>query len=156
MGGISIVNAVDSKIDKLLVSPQKFCEIQHSMIEELSNTGYPFARLSFDSVDFAQDTLRISARLDSGPLLRLHSIVFKGSVRCDSLFWYAWTGLKPGSVFNGQLIEDVCQRIEETGFARCVADPELSFVSDSLLDVSIMLQKNPSGQFDGLLGYYIS
>lgn len=151
-GGVEFVDLTDSANDKPLISPQTFSERQYAILSDLANNGYPFAKLFFDSVDLNSRTLRLKARIDKGRQIRYQSIQFKGAVRCDSLFWYAWTDLHPGCVFNNKTIEEVCYRIEETGFAQCAAEPELQFVSDSALAILILLQKNPSGQFDGLLG----
>lgn len=149
-GGIAVTEY--GQQNSKLISPLAFKEKYKPILLSYADNGYPFVRCKLDDVFLVADTLRMHCAVDTGLRMRFGAISFAGNVLCDSLFWYRQCNFKRRQWFSQTTLDEACQRIEETGFARCAALPEISLQPDTTVQLSFQLQKMPSGQFDGLVG----
>ncbi|MBO9570972.1 MAG: BamA/TamA family outer membrane protein [Chitinophagaceae bacterium] len=91
----------------------QFKQIQEKIIAQLENSGYPFASVFMDSVEFKNDTMQAVLKVDRGPLYKIDSIRNFGSGSISSDFLQQYLGIKNGSIYRKDRLQDISSKIRE-------------------------------------------
>jgi outer membrane protein assembly factor BamA len=94
----------------------QFIVIQEKIISYLENNGYPFASVTLDSVEFRSDSMVAVLSVDKGPLYKIDSIRNHGSGSISSDFLQQYLGLKNGSIYRKERLQDISSKIRELPF----------------------------------------
>lgn len=120
-------------------------------IERFAASGYPFARISNDSLHWSGDTMYIYSRVEKGPLVTIDSVVNKGTARISGSYLYNYLGIKPGQPFNERAIQEAEKLLIAIPFVQYARPPQLYFRRDKA-DVWLYLDKRRLSRFDFLIG----
>jgi outer membrane protein assembly factor BamA len=87
--------------------------VQQKILSHMENIGYPFASVSVDSVQFKSDSIYAVLKLNKGPLYKIDSIRNFGSASISSSFLQQYLGVKNGSIYRKERMQQISERIRE-------------------------------------------
>jgi outer membrane protein assembly factor BamA len=116
-----------------------------------ANTGYPFARLYNDAMQWSGDTLFVQSRVERGPLVTIDSVVNRGTAKISSGFLHNYLGIKPGQPFNEHAVREAERLLAAIPFTQYARPPQLYFRRDKA-DIWLYLDKRRLSRFDFLIG----
>lgn len=98
---------------KRSVDFSQFTQVQEKIIGQLENTGYPFASVYMDSVEFKDDTMQAILKIDKGPLYKIDSIRNFGTGSISAGFLQQYLGIKNGSIYRKERLKDISSKLRE-------------------------------------------
>ncbi|MCD4681180.1 MAG: BamA/TamA family outer membrane protein [Bacteroidales bacterium] len=122
-----------------------------NIITYYENNGHPYVSISFDSLTFENNIMHASLKLKKGNIVKIDSIIIKGSSRIRKAYIYNYLNIKPGDPYNESMIRKISKRIEEIPFLTEKKPFEISF-TDNGAWVYLYLDKKKASRFDGILG----
>jgi outer membrane protein assembly factor BamA len=127
-------------------------QMQQAILEQAENSGFPFARIWFDSIRLAPDG-GVSAiiQLDRGRFFTFKQIKIGGNVKLPSSFLPNYLGIKPGSPYSRAQVLRVRDQLRTLAFAESAGDPTVTF-SGGEATLNVYLQKKRAGRFDFIVG----
>jgi len=122
-----------------------------NIITYYENSGHPYVSISLDSLTFENNIMHASLKLKKGNIVKIDSIIIKGSSRIRKAYIYNYLNIKPGDPYNESMIRKISKRIEEIPFLTEKKPFEISF-TDNGAWVYLYLDKKKASRFDGILG----
>ena len=144
-GDILNENILKSDIDRLL-----------TLYEQL---GYPFAKISIESISPYTDTVSRLGRLDihlmvqEGRRARIGKILITGNATTDASVITRELRLAIGSYYNADRLAAARSRVERLGFFESISEPELYLQNDSTVAIILRVKEASTSAIDGVLGY---
>lgn len=128
-------------------------KIQEKILTYCENNGYPSASVKLDSVEITPGSGSISAvlNLQKNVLIKIDSVVNRGSAKISSVYLNNYLGIKPGDLYNESQIKKIGTRIKEIPFVRERIPYRVLFPGENA-KVELFLEKKRASQFDGILG----
>lgn len=125
--------------------------MQEKMLDYLENNGYPFAKVTLDSIDLKDDGLYARLMVDKGPLYTIDSIRNYGSARISTNFLQRHLSIMNGSIYRKEKLQSVSKKISELPYVQEQQPWTLTRLgSGSILDVYLDTKK--SSQVNVLIG----
>ena len=125
-----------------------------AMLRECNNSGHPFCRIVPEPDWDHPGELRMTVRIDRGPLVRIGNVRGVGNELTRQGVVRKTSGVDPGSLFHRDRIERVPYRLLKSGFFES-AGPVI-FVrgaAESEIDLEIPLKEARCNSINGLVGY---
>ncbi len=121
--------------------------------QKIAEQGDPFSTLKLVDLKKENDQL-ISADLtiQRNQKRTINKIIVKGYEKFPKSYLKRFLKLEAGNDFNLQGIKDKTKLLENLRFANQIKEPEVLFTKDSTT-LYLYLEKNPSNNFDGFLGF---
>ena len=133
------------------ISPRQFGRLLEALLTESENSGHPFAQVWLDSIVHGQDGISANVNLDRGPLIRLDSLIVRGSARTNMRYLYSYIGIRPGDIYNEASIQRVEKRIRELPFVTQQQRPYVQF-SPERTKLFLFLDQKKASSINGILG----
>jgi outer membrane protein assembly factor BamA len=133
------------------IDPRQVARLFEDLLVQSENSGYPFARVWMDSIRREGDGLSAAMHLDRGKLVRLDSVVVRGTARTNMRYLHAYIGLRPGDIYNEALVQRVERRIRELPFVTQRQRPYVQF-SPELTKLFLFLDDRKASSINGILG----
>lgn len=125
---------------------------QNQIVTYLENNGYPFAKVSFDSINIRDNEVEALLKIDKGYQFKLDSIRLWGNAKISSDFLQRYLDLPNGSIFNKQKILDASKKIRQITYVEEEQPPNISFqATGSALNLYLKAKKN--SQVNLLVGF---
>jgi len=122
------------------------------LLNYLENNGYPFARISLDSIRFEGGSLSALVNIEKGPLYRIDSIRIHGSARISASFMERYLGIPEGSIYRKDKLQAISKRILELPYVQEEHPWNVNMLgAGSILD--LYLKPKRSSQIDVLVGF---
>lgn len=130
---------------------EKNLELQNRII---NNKGYPFSELSLIEIQKKNDsTLTGKLKIDTNEKKRvLNRIIIKGYEKFPKSYLRHFLKIKKDKTFNLDEINKKTISLNNLNFSKQIKSPEVLFLKDST-KLYIYLEKTPSNNFDGYLGF---
>ena len=125
-------------------------EIQ--LLNYLENNGYPFARISLDSVSIFQGAIQGLLKLEKGPLYKIDSIRVIGSAKISIEFMERYLGIPEGSIYKKDRLLMISRRIRELPFVQEERTWTLNMLGTGSI-LNLYLKPRKSSQIDALVGF---
>ena len=109
----------DSK--KLLgkpATPDHFQTEELQLLNYMENNGYPFAKISLDSVEIDSGAIKAVLSIDKGPLYKIDSIRIIGNAKISVDFMERYLGIPEGSIYKKERLLSISKRIMELPFVQ--------------------------------------
>src|SRR5690606_39004553 len=90
-------------------------------------------------------------RLDLGRLVRIDSVVVRGTARTNMRYLQAHLGIKPGDIYNESLVMGVERRVRELPFVSQRQRPYVQFTEDRT-KLFLFLDARKASSINGILG----
>ncbi|MCC6724770.1 MAG: BamA/TamA family outer membrane protein [Saprospiraceae bacterium] len=150
--------------------PLRFTDIlklQERLLQEAENRGFPFAKVSIDSLRWASPNLKsdilnlkseiktttIEAKLvlSPGPLVLFDSLTVEGDAKISTNYLRQYLGIHAGEPYSRQQVLRIRQRIRELPFLQEKKNALVTF-RDGTANLRLFLEKKKASRFDFLLG----
>lgn len=115
--------------------------------------GDPFSKLELNNIQKkSADLMTADLVITTNSIRTIDKIVVKGYEKFPKSFIKHYLKIKNGDVFKTEDLNQKTQELSNLIFARQTREPEVLFTQDSTT-LYLYLEKNPSNNFDGFLGF---
>ena len=143
----------DSK--KLLgkpATPDHFQTEELQLLNYMENNGYPFAKISLDSVEIDSGAINAVLSIDKGPLYKIDSIRIIGNAKISVDFMERYLGIPEGSIYRKDRLLMISRRILELPFVQEERPWSVSMLGTGSI-LNLYLKTKKSSQIDVLVGF---
>lgn len=134
------------------INPKQVSTLFESILEHCENNGYPFAQVRFDSIEYKEGGITAVLDLDKNRMVKIDSVLIKGSSKTTANYFHQYLGLKPGMLYNESAIRLSETRIKELPFATTFRPTEVIFTEKST-KIQLFLNHKKASRFDGIIGF---
>jgi outer membrane protein assembly factor BamA len=136
---------------ELLKNFSKYTQEKEKIITELENTGYPFASVYMDSVEFINNKMQGVLKVDKGPLYKIDSIRNFGTGSISSGFLQQYLGIKNGSIYKKERLKDVSSKLRELPYLQEVKPWDMTLLGTGSV-LNVYLDTKKSSEVNVLVG----
>jgi len=158
VGGVdpALLSAVawsDRTFSHHLVDFRQYQARQQQLLDYLEDNGYPFAKVSLDSVTLAAHG-EVSAKLkvEKGPLYHIDSIRLYGTGRISNDFMQRYLNIPNGSVYKKERLNAITRKILELPYVQEQQPWDLTMLGTGSV-VNLYLKPKKSSQINALVGF---
>ena len=125
------------------------------IVESMSNSGYPFARVDVDwtMTDSLPAEIETHFLVSSGPLTKLDFIAFPGNRQTHEDLLRRETRLQTGDLFDQRKVETARRRLSRLDFIRRVGRSEIAVNDVGQTGVRFPIEEARSTRLDAVAGY---
>jgi outer membrane protein assembly factor BamA len=126
---------------------------QQQLLDYLENNGYPFGKVSLDSVTLETNG-EVSAKLkvEKGPLYHIDSIRMYGTGKISNEFMQRYLNIANGSVYKKERLEAISKKILELPYVQEQQPWNLTMLGTGSV-VNLYLIPKKSSQINALVGF---
>lgn len=121
------------------------------VLEELENSGYPFAQVQLDSLVREGEYITASAKLDKGPFISWDSVEVAGNTKTKAQYVQQVSRLKPGEAFSQKEFEEATEALRRSPYVELSQTPDLSFQTKNARPTYFLRDRNVN-LIDGVIG----
>lgn len=132
---------------------RQFQARQQGMLDYLENNGYPFARISLDSVSL-RDSGEVSAvlKVDKGPVYKIDSIRIYGNAKISNAFLQRYLNIPNGSLYRKDRLQAISKKILELPYVQEQQPWNLTMLGAGSI-VNLYLKPKKSSEINALVGF---
>jgi outer membrane protein assembly factor BamA len=136
-----------------LLDFHQFQARQQLMLDYLENNGYPFARISLDSISL-RDSGEVSAvlRVDKGPIYKIDSIRVYGNAKISNAFLQRYLNIPNGSLYRKDRLQAISRKILELPYVQEQQPWNLTMLGEGSI-VNLYLKPKKSSEINALIGF---
>jgi outer membrane protein assembly factor BamA len=126
---------------------------QQMILDYLENNGYPFAKVSLDSV-MLYDSTEVSAvlKVDKGPLYKIDSIRVYGTARISNQFLQRYLNIPNGCIYRKEKLQAISRKLLELPYVQESQPWSLTMLGEGSV-VNLYLKPKRSSQINALIGF---
>ncbi len=132
-------------------SVKRLTQLHQKILEECENNGYPFASLKLDSIAIIENTIAAKLNLQKGDLVKIDSVIIKGTARIKPIYVLNYLQIKKGNVYNESNISAISRRLKELPMVSEIKPFGVEFYDDRAR-VILYLENKRASQIDGIIG----
>ncbi len=121
------------------------------LLDYFEENGYPFAKVSFDSIQMEGNEVVAHMSVDKGNIYKIDSFSQQGALRMQPAFLHRYLDLPKGAPYQKSRLEKIEQRLNELSFATPERPWDLSMLGTGAV-VNVYLQPKRSNVLNVLLG----
>ena len=121
------------------------------MLNYLENNGYPFAKISLDSVVIEKGAISALLNVEKGPLYKIDSIQINGTAKISVDFMERYLGIPEGSIYKKDRLLMISRRILEFPFVQEERPWSINMLGTGSI-LNLYLKPKKSSQIDVLVG----
>ena len=130
---------------------RQFQQEQQKMLDWLENNGYPFARISLDSILLVSARLTAKLKIDRGPLYRIDSVRVYGSAKLSVDFIQRYLSIPDGSIYSKEKLQAISKKIRDLPYVQEDQGWTLTLLGTGSV-LNLYLKSKKSSQIDVLVG----
>ena len=130
----------------------QFQNAQQQLLNYLENNGYPFAKISLDSIAIENGDLAANLKIDKGPLYRIDSIRVYGPAKISSDFLQLYLNIANGSLYKKEKLQAITKKIRELPYVEEQQPWNLTLLGSGTV-INLYLKPKKSSQIDALVGF---
>jgi outer membrane protein assembly factor BamA len=132
---------------------RQFQARQQLLLDYLENNGYPFAKISLDSV-VLKDSAEVSAvlKIEKGPLYKIDSIRVFGTAKISNDFLQRYLNIPNGSIYRKERLEAITKKILELPYVQEQEPWNITMLGEGSV-VNLYLRPKKSSQINALIGF---
>lgn len=131
--------------------PDHFQAEELELLNYLENSGYPFAKISLDSVSINQGSISAVLNIEKGPLYKIDSIRIIGTAKISVEFMERYLGIPEGSIYRKDKLLMISKRILELPFVQEERPWSVNMLGTGSI-LNLYLKPKKSSQIDVLVG----
>lgn len=125
--------------------------VQEKILVWCENSGYPFASVKLDSIQVNGSSISAQLKLTKNMMLKIDSIVIRGSAKITPVYLYRYLGIRPGDLYKENTVRNISARIRELPFLRETKPATILFTRESAR-IILYIEKKKASQVDGIAG----
>ena len=133
------------------VDPKAVQRLFEDLLARCENDGYPFARVKLDSLRSQDEGLSARVLLEKGRLVKIDSVVVRGTARTSERYLHSLIGIRPGDLYNESLVRGVELRVREMPFVTQRQRPYVQFTPERT-KLFLFLDAKKASSINGILG----
>lgn len=132
---------------------RQFQTRQQLLLDYLENNGYPFAKISLDSI-VLKDSAEVSAvlKIDKGPLYKIDSIRVFGAAKISNDFLQRYLNIPNGSIYRKDRLAAITKKILELPYVEEQEAWNITMLGEGSV-VNLYLRPKKSSQINALIGF---
>jgi outer membrane protein assembly factor BamA len=131
---------------------QQFQNVQMQFLDYLENNGYPFAKISLDSIVLEHGNLSANLKIDKGPLYKIDSIRIYGNGKISTDFLQRYLNIPNGSIYKKERLEAISKKIMELPYVQEQQPWTITLLGTGSV-INLYLRAKKSSQIDALVGF---
>jgi outer membrane protein assembly factor BamA len=140
------------KLEGKPATPGQFQSEELQLLNYLENNGYPFAKISLDSVLINQGAIHALLNIEKGPLYKIDSIHIGGTAKISVEFMERYLGIPEGSIYRKDRLLMISRRILELTFVQEERPWSINMLGTGSI-LNLYLKPRKSSQIDALVGF---
>lgn len=125
---------------------------KEALITNFENNGYPFARVTSDSIQLNDSSLSFSYDIDKGRLITIDSFINHGTSKLTKGFIQNYVLIKSKQPYNESRIKDIDKLLQKLPYA-IIRQPSNILFRNNKADIHLYLDKRKVNSFDFLIGF---
>ncbi len=125
---------------------------QQRILNQLENTGYPFAKVWIDSLQFENGQATAKLKVDRGPQYIVDSIRVYGDVKISNIYLQRYLDINNGSIYNKEKLDRITQKMRELSFVEEERPSNLTLLGTGSV-LNLYLKPKKSSQVNVLVGF---
>ncbi len=129
-------------------------ESVNKALEQLTNSGYPFASISIipNDIQLNEDslTMNIQYSVNKGEFIRVNGVKFPGQLFPNSNFLTLESRIQRGDVFSAEVLKQGIGKLKRLENIQTVGDVSLRFSSPGIVDIIIPVEERSINSFSGM------
>lgn len=121
-------------------------------ITKLGNEGYPFAAVTFDSLQLLGGEIMAVPRVVTGPEIVFDTLSISGNEKLSVRYLHALLGFKPGDLYQERKYLAINQRLSTQSLVQLSAPPDVGFSNGKAI-VYLKTKDFKSDQAEGIFGF---
>jgi translocation and assembly module TamA len=138
-------------ISNQVLNYKKLRKMQSGLMSYYENSGYPFAKIWFDSISINSDSVNAVFKVDRKKKIVFDSIILNGNAKIKHTFLRPYLGIGKLQYFSQRRVDEAPKYLRQLTFLRVKSKPEVYFERDKA-HVILDLDERKAGQFDFILG----
>src|SRR5579872_2271518 len=131
----------------------QFQNRQQLLLDYLENNGYPFAKVSLDSIVLKEnDEISAVLKVDKGPLYKIDSIRVYGTAKISNDFLQRYLNIPNGSIYRKDRLEAITKKILELPYVQEQQPWNITMLGAGSI-VNLYLKPKKSSQINALIGF---
>ncbi|MEP6583160.1 MAG: BamA/TamA family outer membrane protein [Ginsengibacter sp.] len=150
-----VLDATGWNTKQIINNKMDFTRLQsqeEKIINYYENSGYPFAEVMLDSVQFSSDKITASLLVKKGPAYRIDSIRLFGNAKIKNLFLQHYLGISNGILYDNEKLKQISNRIKELPYLKEQQPWDVTMLGSGSV-LNLYLQQKRSSAIDVLIGY---
>jgi outer membrane protein assembly factor BamA len=132
-------------------SPNTISSILNKMQNTLENNGYPFGKVSLDSVTIKNENLYANVIVQKNQFFKWTEIHIKGDTSISKVFLTNIIRIKEGDKYNADELKSISQRLKQINFLKEIKPHEILF-TNSGVELFLYIKSNPVSSVNGAVG----
>lgn len=124
--------------------------VRRKILKHLENNGYPFAKLSFENLQFG-DTPTVRLRIQKGPLVFWKKINITGDLKLSRGLILTLLEIKEGDYYSEEKFQKAQVKLSQLAYVSITQAPQVAFFPDGA-ELFLFLSKRESSSANGILG----
>lgn len=126
---------------------------QKLLLDYMENNGYPFAKVSLDSI-VLRNSNEVSAvlKIDKGPLYKIDSIRVYGTAKISNQFLQRYLNIPDGSLYEKKKLMTISKKLLELPYIQEQQPWSLTMLGEGSV-LNLYLKPKKSSQIDALVGF---
>ena len=136
-------------------TPMDFNELaswQNNLLNHLENNGYPFARISLDSLRISGDSVSANLLISKGVEYKVDSLFITGNAKISTAYLQRYLDISNGSLYNKDKLLRVSSKLKELTYVEEEQPANVSMLATGAI-LNIYLKQKKSSQVNLLVGF---
>ncbi len=151
----SILDAVGWREKMFTNKPIDFAQVQvwqETILNYLENNGYPFARVSLDSLQLNNDKVSALLKVNKGPEYKIDSIRLYGNAKISNNYLQRYLEIPNGSIYSKEKLLRINKKIRELTYVEEEKPADLTMLGTGSV-LNMYLKQKKSSQINLLIGF---
>jgi outer membrane protein assembly factor BamA len=151
----SILDAIGWREKMFDKKPIDFTQVQiwqERILNHLENTGYPFARISLDSLQLEDDRVSALLHVKKGPLYKIDSIRIYGNAKISNHYLQRYLDIPNGSIYSKEKLLRINKKIRELTYIEEERPADLTRLGTGSV-LNMYLKQRKSSQVNVIIGF---
>ncbi len=151
----SLLDAIGWRERMFENKPIDFIQVQiwqERILNYLENTGYPFARISLDSLQLERDQVTALLNVRKGPLYKIDSIRIYGNAKISNHYLQRYLDIPNGSIYSKEKLLRINKRMRELTYIEEERPADLTRLGTGSV-LNMYLKQKKSSQINILIGF---
>lgn len=135
-----------------IFNPGQYTRRAERMLQFLENNGYPFASIRLDSIEADSGGISAAMNLQLNELITFDTIELIGNANIKKTYLYRYLGIRPGSQYNEQVMQQINSRISQVPFLKTARSSSIYFYGTKAMPI-LYLDNRKASSVDGVIGF---
>jgi outer membrane protein assembly factor BamA len=140
-----------SKYENRILDLPAFRILQNKLLSYYEDSGYPFASVSFSSLEIRGDTLYGNLAINKNRRYLIGNIHILGDQPVKNTRLYRHLGIYPGDTYSENNFKRAGDLLRNTEFLSEIRPPEIEFMPESA-DLYLYIERRQASNFSGIIG----